>query len=56
MPVSPEDEAILRDVAGFSNEMYDHFARISPLFKKTMDFAKLWVAEQDKNKIACKNM
>jgi hypothetical protein len=56
MPVSPEDEAIIRDVAGFSDEIYDHFAKISPVFKKTMDVAKLWVAEQDKRKIVCKEM
>ena len=56
MPVSPEDEAIIRDVAGFSDEIYDHFAKISPVFKKTMDVAKLWVAEQDMRKIACKEM
>lgn len=56
MPVSPEDEAVIRDVAGFSDEIYNHFANISPVFKKTMDVAKLWVAEQDTRKIACKEM
>jgi hypothetical protein len=43
MPVDPEAEKLLREVAGFSDETYNRLADQHPLNKKVMDVARLWV-------------
>lgn len=45
--VDPETEKLLRDVAGFSPEIYNRLAQQSPFYKKIMDVARRWVDIQD---------